>query len=70
MMLIFHSENLWNYMSNQISSIIVSIIGLIILYMFFRVANQIGAPNIFTFVGALMVFLILWNVARRLIRGL
>ena len=56
-------------MSHQIKGIIVSIIGLIILFIFFRVASQIGASNIFTFVGVVMVFMILWSIARRLIRG-
>ena len=56
-------------MSSQIRNIMVSIIALIIIYFFVRTANQIGAPNIFTLVAAFMVIIILWNVARRLIRG-
>ena len=56
-------------MSSQIRIIVVSIIALIIIYFLVRTANQIGAPNIFTLVAALMVILILWNLARRLIRG-
>ncbi len=54
---------------SQIRNIIVSIIALIINYFFIKMANTIGAPNIFTMVGALMVLMILWNIARRLIRG-
>ena len=56
-------------MLNQVRGILVSIIGLIILVIFFRVANQIGAPSIFTFFGVFIVLLILWNVLRRLLRG-
>ena len=56
-------------MFSQIRGILVSIIAVIILLIFFRVADQIGAPNIFTFVGVFMVLLIIWNVTRRFIRG-
>lgn len=54
---------------SQIRNIFVSIIALIIIYFFVRTANMMGAPNIFTMVAAFMVIMILWNVARRLIRG-
>ena len=54
---------------SQIRNIIVSIIALIIIYFFIRTANSIGAPSIFPIVGGIMVLMILWNVAKRLIRG-
>ena len=54
---------------SQIRNIVVSIIALIIILIFIRTANMIMAPGIFTVVAVLMVLLILWNVARRLIRG-
>lgn len=34
-----------------------------------RAANMMGAPNIFTLVAGLMVIMVLWNVAKSLIRG-
>lgn len=54
---------------SQIRNIFVSIIALIIVYFFVRAANMIGAPNIFMIVAGLMVVMILWNVAKGLIRG-
>jgi hypothetical protein len=54
---------------SQIKNIAVSIIALIIIYFFIRTANMMGAPGIFTVVAVLMVLMILWNAARRLIRG-
>ena len=54
---------------SQIRNIFVSIIALIIIYFFIRTANMMMAPNIFTIVAALMIVMILWNVARSLIRG-
>ena len=54
---------------SQIKNIVVAIIALIIVYFFIQTARMMGAPNIFSLVGALMIVLILFNVGRRLIRG-
>ncbi len=53
----------------QLRNIIVSVVALIILFFFVQTARSLGAPNVFTLVAALMVVLILLNVARGLIRG-
>ena len=65
---IIESGILWTEMS-QIRNIFVSIVALIIIYFFVRTANMMSAPPIFTMVAALMVVMIIWNVAKRLIRG-
>jgi len=54
---------------SQIRNIIVAVIALIIVSIFVLQSRRIGAPIISTFVAALAVILILWNVARRSIRG-
>lgn len=54
---------------SQIKDIAVSIIALIIIYFFIRVANTIGAPNIFTIIAIVIVLMILWYFARVLVRG-
>jgi uncharacterized membrane protein YjjP (DUF1212 family) len=54
---------------SQIRNIAISIIALIILFFIIQQANKIGTPNIFIFVIGFMVVLIIWNVARRLIKG-
>ena len=54
---------------SQIRNIVFSIISLIILIFIIQQASKMGAPPIFTLVTALIVVLILWNVARRLIKG-
>jgi chromate transport protein ChrA len=55
---------------SQIRNIVVSIIALIILFFIMQQASKIGELNFFfTLVTALIVVLILWNVARRLIKG-
>jgi hypothetical protein len=54
---------------SQIRNIAVSIVALIIVFIFVQQAGRIGAPPIFTLVAVFVVFLILWNVVRRLLRG-
>jgi hypothetical protein len=54
----------------MIRNIIVSIIALIFIYIFFITAERIAAPNIFSLVAVFMVLLIVWNLARRILRGL
>ena len=54
---------------SQIKSIVVAIIAFIIVYFFIQTSRMMGAPDIFPLAGALIVVLILFNVARRLIRG-
>jgi uncharacterized membrane protein len=54
---------------SQIRNILVAVIGLTIVYFFIQTARTMGAPSIFTLVGILMVVLIIFNVARSLIRG-
>ena len=54
---------------SQIKNIVVAIIALIIVYFFIQTANMIGAPRNFSLMAGLVVLMILYNVARRLIRG-
>jgi hypothetical protein len=54
---------------SQIKNIVVAVIALVIIYFFTKTANMMGAPNIFTLVAGLMVIMVLWNVAKSLIRG-
>ena len=54
---------------SQIKNIVVAVIALVIIYFFTKTANMIGAPIYFTVVAGLMVIMVLWNVAKRLIRG-
>ena len=65
--LYFNSGVLW-FMS-QIKNIVVAVIALVIIYFFTKIANMMGAPIYFTAVAGFMVIMVLWNVAKSLIRG-
>ena len=54
---------------SQIKNIFIAVIALIIVYFFIQTSRMMGAPDVFPLFGALIVVIILFGVARRLIRG-